>query len=66
MVARRDTVIVTGSSGFVGQALLSTLAAASFEVIGLDRSPPKQLPSNASFDEIDLTSDESVARVLAN
>ena len=53
MVARRDTVIVTGSSGFVGQALLSTLAAASFEVIGFDRSPPKQLPSNASFDEID-------------
>ena len=64
MVARRDTVIVTGSSGFVGEALLSTLAA-SFEVIGLDRSPPKLLPSNASFDEIDLTSDESVARVLA-
>jgi nucleoside-diphosphate-sugar epimerase len=26
MVARRDTVIVTGSSGFVGEALLSTLA----------------------------------------
>ena len=64
MVARRDTVIVTGSSGFVGEALLSTLAA-SFEVIGLDRSPPRRLPSNASFDEIDLTSDESVARVLA-
>jgi hypothetical protein len=37
MVARRDTVIITGSSG-----------------------------SNASFDEIDLTSDESVARVLSN
>ena len=65
MVARRDTVIVTGSSGFVGEALLSILAA-SFEVIGLDRSPPKLLPSNASFDEIDLTSDESLARVLAN
>ena len=29
-------------------------------------SPPKLLPSNASFDEIDLTSDESLARVLAN
>ena len=65
MVARRDTVIVTGSSGFVGQALLSTLAAASFEVIGFDRSPPKQLPSNASFDEIDLTYDESVKSSLS-
>src|SRR5262245_10316242 len=64
MAARRDTVVVTGSSGFIGEALLSTVAA-SFGVIGLDRSPPKKLPSNATFQEIDLTSDESVSRVLA-
>ena len=63
-MVRRDTVIVTGSSGFIGEALLSTVAA-SFRVIGLDRSPPKKLPSNASFEEIDLTSDESVSRALA-
>jgi nucleoside-diphosphate-sugar epimerase len=63
MAERRDTLIVTGSSGFIGEALLSTLAA-SFEVIGLDRSQPKQLPSEASFEQIDLTSDESVNRVF--
>jgi nucleoside-diphosphate-sugar epimerase len=64
MAERRDTVIITGSSGFVGEALLNKLAA-SFKVIGLDLSPPHQLPSTASFEEIDLTSDESVDRVFA-
>ena len=39
MVARRDTVIVTGSSGFVGEALLLSTPAASFEVIGLSPQP---------------------------
>jgi hypothetical protein len=59
MAVRRDAVIVTGSSGFIGNTLLSMLAA-SFGVIGLDRSPPKKLPSSASFEEIDLTSDERI------
>jgi nucleoside-diphosphate-sugar epimerase len=64
MAERRDTVIITGSSGFIGEALLAKLAA-SFRIIGLDRRPPRQLPTNASFEEIDLTSDESVALALA-
>jgi nucleoside-diphosphate-sugar epimerase len=64
MTERRDTVIITGSSGFIGEALLGKLAA-SFRIIGLDRRPPRQLPTNVSFEEIDLTSDESVAVVLA-
>jgi nucleoside-diphosphate-sugar epimerase len=64
MTERRDTVIITGSSGFIGEALLDKLAA-SFRIIGLDRRPPRQLPTNASFEEIDLTSDESVALALA-
>jgi NAD dependent epimerase/dehydratase family len=64
MTERRDTVIITGSSGFIGEALLGKLAA-SFRIIGLDRRPPRQLLTNASFEEIDLTSDESVAVALA-
>jgi nucleoside-diphosphate-sugar epimerase len=64
MTERRDTVIITGSSGFMGEALLAKLAA-SFRIIGLDRRPPRQLPTNVSFEEIDLISDESVAVALA-
>ena len=57
-------VIVTGSSGFVGEALVARLAT-SFRVVALDSRPPEQLPSTATFEEIDLTSEESVDRVLA-
>jgi nucleoside-diphosphate-sugar epimerase len=64
MAERRETVIITGSSGFIGEALLKRLAA-SFRIIGLDLSPPPQLPSTARFEEIDLTSDESVDRAFA-
>jgi nucleoside-diphosphate-sugar epimerase len=63
MPARHDTIIATGSSGFIGEALVARLAA-RFRVIGLDRQAPKQLPSTAKFEEIDLTSDQSVRRVM--
>jgi nucleoside-diphosphate-sugar epimerase len=58
MVEHRNTVIVTGSSGFVGGALVARLAT-SFRVVALDRRPPEQLPSTATFEEIDLSSEES-------
>ena len=64
MAECRNTVIVTGSSGFVGGALVARLAT-SFRVVALDSRPPEQLPSTATFEEIDLTSEESVDRVLA-
>ena len=64
MAEDRNTVIVTGSSGFVGGALVARLAT-SFRVVALDRRPPEQLPSTAVFEEIELSSEESVDRVLA-
>jgi nucleoside-diphosphate-sugar epimerase len=65
MSERRETVIITGSSGFIGEALVARLAT-SFNVIGLDRQPPKRLPSTATFEEVDLTSNESLHRTFAN
>ncbi|HKB23273.1 MAG TPA: NAD-dependent epimerase/dehydratase family protein [Methyloceanibacter sp.] len=65
MADNKETVIVTGSSGLIGTALLNKLAA-SYRVIGLDLFPPKQLPRSARFEEIDLTSDKSVRKALAN
>lgn len=60
----RDTIVVTGSSGFIGSALVARLAQ-TFNVVGLDIHPPRALPSNARFESIDLTSDTSVARALS-
>jgi nucleoside-diphosphate-sugar epimerase len=42
MAERRETVIVTGSSGFIGEALVARLSM-SFRVIGLDRQPAKTI-----------------------
>ena len=63
MAEHKDTVIVTGSSGFIGKALVAELAA-SYDVIGLDRHTSKELPSAATFEKIDLTSDRSVRQSL--
>jgi nucleoside-diphosphate-sugar epimerase len=63
MADNKDIVIVTGSSGFIGEALVAKLAG-SYDVIGLDLRPPKKLPDGASFQEIDVTSDKSVQQSL--
>jgi nucleoside-diphosphate-sugar epimerase len=63
MAKQNDTIIITGSSGFIGEALASRLAD-SYNVIGLDLAAPKALPPSATFEKIDLTSDKSVRQVL--
>jgi len=63
MADNKDIVIVTGSSGFIGEALVAKLAG-SYDVIGIDLRPPKKLPDGASFQEIDVTSDKSVQQSL--
>jgi nucleoside-diphosphate-sugar epimerase len=35
----RDTVLITGAAGFVGQALAHALSATGWRVLGLDRAP---------------------------
>ena len=63
MNAERDVVIVTGSSGFIGRAVIETLAE-DFTLVGFDRETPPHPPAAAECVCIDLTSDESVEAAL--
>ena len=45
-VSPRDVVIVTGSSGFIGSALVQRLAE-RYRVIGFDRDVPPHPPAEA-------------------
>ena len=58
------TVLITGSSGFLGQAIARGLLG-RYRIIGLDVKEPKKPLDGMDTLEIDLTSDESVAKVLA-
>jgi nucleoside-diphosphate-sugar epimerase/osmotically-inducible protein OsmY len=58
----RETVIVTGSSGLIGSAVVERLAG-RYQLVGFDVVPPKP-PSPVEFLKVDLTSDESVASSL--
>ena len=59
----RDVVVVTGSSGFIGSALVEKLAG-HFRVVGFDRETSPHPPAVAECVCIDLTSEESVAAAL--
>lgn len=59
----RPTVLMTGSRGFLGQAIARDLAA-RYRVIGLDRAKPRGARAETETIDIDLASDESVAAAL--
>ena len=59
----RPTVLITGSSGFLGQAIARGLMD-RYRVIGLDVSRPKKPLPGIETIEIDLTSDAIVAKAL--
>lgn len=62
MAEARNTVIITGSSGFIGGSVVRRLRG-RFNVVGLDLKPTDDPPSD-SFFPIDLSSEASVARTL--
>lgn len=47
MMRARDTVLITGASGFVGQALSRALSATGWRVLGLDRTPCPKVGADA-------------------
>ncbi|KAB2870601.1 MAG: NAD-dependent epimerase/dehydratase family protein, partial [Bauldia sp.] len=57
--ADRPTVLITGSSGFLGEAIAEGLRD-RYEVIGLDVRKPKRPVGGMETIEVDLTSQESV------
>jgi nucleoside-diphosphate-sugar epimerase/uncharacterized membrane protein len=62
--ATLPTVLITGSSGFLGQAIARGLMG-RYRVIGLDVMQPKSPIEGMETLEIDLTSDESVGKAMA-
>lgn len=62
---RRPAVVITGSSGLIGGALLSGLGS-EYAVFALDRHKPKHgLPAGVTFIAMDVTSEDSVSRAVA-
>lgn len=57
-------VVVTGASGFIGAAIVRRLGQ-RYTVVGLDRAGPPDPPAPATAVEIDLASDLSVRKALA-
>ena len=55
----RETILVTGSSGFIGSALVRRFAEA-YQVVGFDRAGNPNPPIEAECVCVDVTSDESV------
>lgn len=58
-----DTVLITGSSGFIGSALVHRLSG-RFGLVGLDRMASRAPPPQAECVCIDLTSEEGVSGAL--
>ncbi|WP_353643236.1 NAD(P)-dependent oxidoreductase [Mesorhizobium sp. WSM2239] len=63
MPKQKDTVLITGGSGFLGRALVAKLRD-RFDVVSLDLKAAKAGPEPNLFVEIDLTSKESVKAAL--
>jgi nucleoside-diphosphate-sugar epimerase len=59
----RPVILITGSSGFLGQAMAARLVR-HYQVIGLDTVQPKKPLENVETVLVDLTSDESVREAL--
>lgn len=62
MEAKKDLVIVTGSSGLIGSAMVERLAENN-KVVGFDSKEPKE--TVGEFIKFDITSDKSVQNGLA-
>src|SRR5687768_7983368 len=59
-----ESVVVTGSAGFIGAAIVKSLSS-RYRVIGLDQKRPRDVPSNTDFLDCDLTDDGAVRRAFA-
>jgi nucleoside-diphosphate-sugar epimerase len=59
----RPVILITGSSGFLGQAMAARLSRHSL-VVGLDTVQPKQPLEGVETVLVDLTSDDNVRDAL--
>jgi nucleoside-diphosphate-sugar epimerase len=64
MATTQPLVLITGSAGYVGTALVDALAR-RYRVVGLDTKAPKHTAEGTDFINCDLTSDDSVKNALS-
>ena len=64
MSAQRGIVIVTGSNGTIGDAVMRRFAGRFDDVVGFDRKAPKPPPPGCVYMPVEITSDESVREGL--
>jgi len=64
MKTENGIVVVTGSSGRIGSAVMRRLAGRFGGVVGFDREAPKTQPTGCTYIPVEITSDESVRQGL--
>ena len=62
-MAKKDVVLITGASGFIGSAIIRKLAN-EYTLVGLDKAGPTPPPAPAHATEFDLSDDGSVRAAL--
>jgi nucleoside-diphosphate-sugar epimerase len=61
----KEVILITGSSGFIGQALAKTFRAKGYMVVGFDKEPAKGPSTDFACLFCDLSSDESMQKTFA-
>lgn len=64
MKPKKNIVLVTGSNGRIGDAVMQRLTGRFSDVIGFDRKAPSPPPPGCTHIPVDITSDESVREGL--
>ena len=64
MKTESGTIIVTGSNGTIGDAVMRRLAGRFESVVGFDRKAPTPPPPDCVYMPVEITSDESVREGL--
>lgn len=59
-------VLVTGSSGFIGQHLVEALLGRGHDVMGLDRVPPKQTAAQGEFEQCDILDGRQLGLIVTS
>ena len=64
MKTESGAILVTGSNGRIGDAVMRRFAGHFSDVVGFDRKAPSPPPSGCTYIPVEITSDESVREGL--